>query len=81
MHVRAAALGAPARPVLIQALDSHAPLTRMTAVMALEQIGARDDAAALTKIASDSTALKGFPPGETIGKEASRVAETLKKKT
>jgi HEAT repeat protein len=74
-------LGAPARPMLIQALDSHAPLTRMTAVMALEQIGARDDAAALTKIASDSTALKGFPPGETIGKEASRVAEALKKKT
>jgi HEAT repeat protein len=74
-------LGAPARPALIQALDSHAPLTRMTAVMALEQIGARDDAPALAKIGGDSTALKGFPPGETIGKEASRVAEALKKKT
>ena len=34
-----------------------------------------------TKIAGDSTSLKGFPSGETIGKEASRVAEALKKKT
>jgi len=74
-------LGPAARPALIQALDSHAPLTRMTAVMALEQVGARADAPALAKIAGDSTSLKGFPNGETIGKEASRVAEALKKKT
>jgi hypothetical protein len=74
-------LGAAARPALLQALDSHAPLTRMTAVMALEQVGARADAPAVAKIAGDSTALKGFPTGETIGKEASRVAEVLKKKT
>ncbi len=74
-------LGAAARPALVQALDSHAPLTRMTAVMALEQVGARADAPALAKIVGDSTSLKGFPSGETIGKEASRVAEALKKKT
>jgi len=74
-------LGASARPALIQALDSHAPLTRMTAVMALEQVGAHADAPAVAKIAGDSTALKGFPTGETIGKEASRVSEALKKKT
>jgi hypothetical protein len=74
-------LGAPARPVLLQALDSRAPLTRMTAVMALEQVGGAADAAALTKVASDSTSLKGFPAGDTIGKQASRVAEALKKKT
>ena len=74
-------LGAPARPVLVQALESRAPLTRMTAVMALEQVGGAAEAPALVKIAGDSTALKGFPPGETIGKQASRVAEALKKKT
>lgn len=74
-------LGASARPALIQGLDSHAPLTRMTAVMALEQVGARADAPAVAKIAGDSTSLKGFPTGETIGKEASRVSEALKKKT
>lgn len=74
-------LGASARPVLVRALESRAPLTRMTAVMALEELGGAAEAPALTKIAGDSTALKGFPPGETIGKQASRVAEALKKKT
>jgi hypothetical protein len=73
-------LGPPARPVLVQALASSAPLTRMTAVLALEQIGRAADAPALEKISSDTTALKGFPAGETIGKEAMRVAEIVKKK-
>jgi HEAT repeat protein len=73
-------VGEPARPVLVKALESRSPLTRMTAVMALEQIGKAPDAPALQKIAKDSTALKGFPPGDTIGKEASRVAEVVKKK-
>jgi hypothetical protein len=66
--------------VLVQALESHAPLTRMTAVMALEQLGRAPDALALEKIGKDSTSLKGFPAGETIGKEALRVAEVVKKK-
>jgi hypothetical protein len=74
-------LGASARPVLVQALESQAPLTRMTAVMALEQLGAAADAPVLAKLAGDSTSVKGFPAGETIGKQAARVAEALKKKT
>jgi len=73
-------LGAPARPVLVQALDSRAPLTRMTAVMTLEHVGRSADAPALEKLGKDSTSLKGFPAGETIGKEAARVAELVKKK-
>jgi HEAT repeat protein len=73
-------LGAPARPVLVTALESRSPLTRMTAVMALDQIGHAPDAPALEKIAGDSTTLKGFPAGETIGKEASLAAATVKKK-
>ena len=32
-------IGQPARPALVQALGSHAPLARMTAVMALAQLG------------------------------------------
>jgi HEAT repeat protein len=73
-------LGPPVRPVLVKALDSRSPLARMTAVMTLEQVGRAEDAPALEKIAKDSTALKGFPAGETIGREASRVAEVVKKK-
>jgi len=73
-------IGQPARPPLVKALDSRSPLARMTAVMALEQVGRAPDAAALEKLAGDSTAIKGFPTGETIGKAAARVAEAVKKK-
>jgi len=73
-------LGPAARPNLVKALDSRSPLTRMTAVMSLEQIGRASDAPALEKVSKDSTALKGFPAGETIGKAASRAAEVVKKK-
>jgi hypothetical protein len=74
-------LDGAARPALVQALGSRAPLTRMTAVMALEEVGRAADAPALEKVAGDSTALKGFPAGMTIGKEASRVALVVKTKS
>lgn len=74
-------IGQPARPVLVQALGSRAPLTRMTAVMALEQIGKAPDAAALEKLASDTAPVKGFPAGDTVGKEAAQAAEMVKKRT
>jgi HEAT repeat protein len=73
-------LGQPARPALVKTLGSSAPLARMTAVMSLEQIGKAPDAPSLEKLKGDSTGVKGFPAGETIGKEAVRVAEVLKKK-
>ena len=53
----------------------------MTAVLALEQVGSAPDAPSVEKLAGDSTSVKGFPGGDTIGKEAARVAEALKKKT
>src|SRR5882724_8492423 len=74
-------LGQPARPALVKTLGSSAPLARMTAVMSLEQVGRAPDAPALEKLAGDSTTVKGFPAGETIGKEAARVAEIVKKKS
>ncbi|HVV51494.1 MAG TPA: HEAT repeat domain-containing protein [Polyangia bacterium] len=74
-------LGQPARPALVQALGSRSPLARMTAVMALEQIGRAPDAPALQKLASDTSPVKGFPPGDTVGKEAAAAAEIVKKKT
>jgi HEAT repeat protein len=74
-------MGQPARPALVKVLGSQAPLARMTAVLALEQVGKAPDAPSVEKLAGDSTSVKGFPGGDTIGKEAARVAEALKKKT
>ena len=73
-------LGPPAKPALVKTLGSSAPLARMTAIMSLEQMGRAPEAPAVEKLAGDSTSVKGFPSGETIGKEATRVAEVLKKK-
>jgi hypothetical protein len=74
-------LGPPVRAPLVKMLTSQSPLARMTAVLALEQVGRAPDAAAVEKLAGDSTVVKGFPGGDTIGKEAARVAESLKKKS
>jgi HEAT repeat protein len=73
-------LGAPARPALVTTLGSRASLARMTAVMALEQVGQAPDAPALEKLTGDPAAIKGFPPGETVGKAAARAAEVVRKK-
>ena len=72
--------GQPARPALIKTLGSRAPLARMTAAMALEQIGRAPDAQALEKLAGDSAPVKGFPAGETVGKQAAKAAEIVKKR-
>ena len=72
--------GAAARPALVKTLGSRAPLARMTAVMALEQIGRAPDAPALEKLAGDTAPVKGFPAGETVGKQAARAADIVKKR-
>jgi hypothetical protein len=74
-------LGPPARPALAQALASKSPLARMVAVLTFEQLGKASDAPVLEKLAGDSGSVKGFPAGDTVGKEAKRVAEALKKKS
>jgi len=73
-------LGPAARPALLQALDSKFPLARMTAVMSLERLGQAADAGPLGKLGKDTTMIKGFPTGDTIGKEATRVAGVVRSK-
>lgn len=55
-------IGQPARPALVQALGSHAPLARMAAAMALGQVGHAPDAPALEKLATDSSPVKEVSP-------------------
>ena len=72
-------LGPPARPALIKGLLSKAPLARMTATLSLETVGAAADAAALGELAKDAGTVRGFPAGDTVGKEAVRVAAVVRK--
>ena len=48
--------------------------------MTLERLGQAPDATMLEKIGKDTTMIKGFPSGETIGKAATRVAGILRGK-
>jgi hypothetical protein len=82
-------LGPPARPAVLKALASPATLARMTAVLSLEAplpsngkstLGGPADAPALAKLASDRGTLKGFPVGDTVAREATRVAAVLQRK-
>ena len=74
-------IGQPARPALVQGLGSRMPLARMTSVMTLAQIGRAPDAPALEKLATDSSPVKGFPAGDTVGKEAAQAADMVKKRS
>jgi hypothetical protein len=82
-------IGPSARPAVLSALASPAPLARMTAILALEaplpsnakaRLGSAEDVAALGKLANDKATLKGFPAGMTVGAEAQRVAGVLQGK-
>jgi len=74
-------LGAPARPELLKALASKSPLTRISAVMSLELLGKAPDGQAIGALMKDTTTVRGFPVGDTVGKEASRVAAAVGSKT
>ena len=73
-------LGPPVRPILVKALESKYPLARMTAVLSLESVGKAADAAALDNAGKDTATIKGFPAGDTVGKEAARVAAIVRSK-
>jgi hypothetical protein len=72
-----ATLGWPAREGIFKALESRAPLARLTAVWALEKVGFESDAKAVAKLGKDRGKVKGIPT--TIGAEATRVLSRLKK--
>jgi hypothetical protein len=71
---------APARPAVVKALESKTPLARMTGVLAMEAVGTSAEAPVVAKLTDDRGAVKGFPAGATIGKEAARVAGILQNK-
>jgi hypothetical protein len=72
-------LGTAALPALRNALSSKAVLARMTGVLALEKMGSAADVSLLRSLQGDRATIKGFSPGQTVGKEASRVAGVLAK--
>jgi HEAT repeat protein len=82
-------LGPEAKGALARVLGSRSALARMTAVLAYEapfpsdpkkSLGTAADAPAVLRLSGDKGTVKGFPSGQTVGREASRVAAVLQKR-
>jgi hypothetical protein len=71
-------LGTNALPPLRRALSSKSWVARLIAVRMLGRIGSKQDVTALEKLGSDSTKLKGWEGGATVGSEAMAAAKLLK---
>jgi HEAT repeat protein len=71
-------LGTNALPPLRRALSSKSWVARLIAARMLGRIGSKQDVTALEKLGSDSTKLKGWEGGATVGSEAMEAAKLLK---
>lgn len=72
--------GPAARPALLKTLESKSAAARLAALTCLGELGTGDDIVALEKVASDTTKIRGWPGGATIGSEARAAIERLRKK-
>jgi HEAT repeat protein len=73
-------LGAAAVPPMREALSSKSWIARLVAVRVLARLGTQGDLAALEKLSSDSTKIRGWEGGATVGSEAKAAAENLRKR-
>ncbi len=72
------ALGNDILPPLQKALKSDSWIARLIAVRILAKVGNKKDLPAIERLKSDSTKLKGWAGGETIGTEAAKAVAALK---
>lgn len=71
-------LGKSALPALREALGSKNWVARLVAARLLGRIGTKQDVTALEKLGSDSTRIRGWDGGATVGSEALEAAKQLK---
>jgi hypothetical protein len=72
--------GFDTRPPMFKAFESKAPLARLAAVLVIGNMGFESDAANLDKLAKDQGAVKGLPPDDRVGRQATRMAAQLRAK-
>lgn len=68
--------GLESREGMWKAFESKSPVARMVAVMAMEDLGFKDDVPVLEKLKGDRARVAGLP--STVGAEAARIAAVLK---
>ncbi len=72
-------MGMDIRTGLFEALESRAPLARLVVLWTLEHSAYKTDAQFVVKLVKDNGAIKGLPGSSTVGKEAARITEFLRK--
>jgi hypothetical protein len=70
-------LGKGAVPVMRKALGSQSWVARVVAIHVLGRLGTKEDVAALEKLTSDQTKLRGWEAGATVGTEAKAAADMI----
>jgi hypothetical protein len=73
--------GLDTRGPLFKAFDSKSPLARLVALLSIENMGFASDAKLVSKLEKDRGAVKGLPPSDQVGRQATRIAAALSKKT
>jgi hypothetical protein len=70
-------LGKSAVPSMRKALESQSWIAKVVAIHVLGRLGTKEDVAALEKLASDQTKLRGWEAGATVGIEAKAAAQMI----
>lgn len=74
-------LGKSVLPPLRKALTSESWIARVVAAHVLGEVGTREDLPALQKLVGDTTKIKGWTGGATVGSEAQAAVDSLKKRS
>ena len=71
-------LGKKAIPALLEALSSESWIARLIAIKVLGTLGSGKEGEALEKLVTDTTRLRGWDAGATVGSEAKAAVERIK---
>jgi hypothetical protein len=71
--------GMDTRAPLFKAFESKKPLSRLVALLAIENMGFASDAKQVAKLEKDKGTVKGLPPSDQVGRQATRIAAALRK--
>jgi hypothetical protein len=71
--------GMDTRGPLFKAFESKRPLSRLVALLAIENMGFASDAKQVAKLEKDKGTVKGLPASDQVGRQATRIAAALRK--
>jgi hypothetical protein len=71
--------GFETRKPFMRAFDSKSALAKLVGLLGIEKMGFSSDAPKVDKLAKDPAVVRGLPPSDAIGRQATRIAAALRK--